>query len=150
MKKVLIIISIALGIYFLVPQENTKSVFQEQTNGTLKYQIILENNEVNTNNFVKYFINYQVESISPYIHPLYKNKAKPIQEFTFDYTTMGSNIEKFTKKYISFLEKKGYKQEALKARLSGIIIEKVVIYSEEEEIIKLKEWLPNLKYEKIS
>lgn len=149
MKKILLII-LLLGLLFFVPKDDIMPTFKEVDAGTNQYEIVFTNRELTTRNFIEYFNNYKVISISPYINPLYKGKATNIYKYTFDYTNISSNLNKFEQRYITFLEQKGYKQESIKIRLNGIVIEKVVLYSEEKDVLDLKVHFPKLQYKKIN
>lgn len=149
MKKILLIVLI-LGLLLFVPKDDIVPVFKEVDVGTNQYEIVFTNRELTTKNFIEYFNNYKVISIHPYINPLYKEKATNIYKYTFDYTNISSNLNKFEQRYITFLEQKGYKQESIKIRLNGIVIEKVVLYSEEKDVLDLKVHFPKLQYKKIN
>ncbi|MEG2322042.1 MAG: hypothetical protein RSB71_00935 [Bacilli bacterium] len=129
MKKVLIIVLLLFLISF--EKEETAFVLKQTNNEFQKYEITFEDKVISTNNFKKYFKN-NIISISPYVNNLY-NKLINLN-YQFDYRSMDGNLTKFKNKYIKTLEEKGFKKDALEAKLNGIFIKKVILYSSSKDI----------------
>lgn len=145
MKK-FVYICIGLLLIYIVSLERTDYAFKESIEGAHIYELVLTEQQVSTRNFEIYFSNYQVISIFPKISAIYQNQF-PFSKYSFDiYRTIEQNILQFQNKYINTLEDLGYRKEALKIMASGIPINKVVIYSDEEGISKLKNHFIILEY----
>lgn len=148
MKKVLFLLAVFLIILFS-SNEKIEYAFKENVEGYYQYELIFENKELSTVNFETYFSNLQVLTIFPEISPLYKNQF-PFLNYSFDtYRSISDNLSRFQNKYIHTLENSGYRKEALKAKMSGIIIAKVIIYSEENNIIYLRQQFLNMQYRRL-
>lgn len=146
MKKVVIVLLIFVMI-ILFPKEKVEHAFKESINGYYKYELIFENRELSTFNFEEYLKDYKILTIFPSIPTIYKNKIT-FNSYSFNpYQTMSWNIARFEEKYIASLEDLGYRKEAVKVRTNGLIIDKIIIYSEEKAITKLKNYFPNLQYQ---
>lgn len=148
MKKVIVLLVICITIVFF-SKEKVEYAFKENIEGYYRYELSFENQELSTLNFENYFSNYQVLTIFPEISLLYKNRF-PFLNYSFDtYRSISDNLFRFQDKYIDTLENLGYRKEALKIRTSGIGIEKVVIYSEEKDIINLRQKFLKLQYRRL-
>jgi len=146
MKKVFVLYVLLFLIIFIFPHDRVEYAFKENTQGYYKYEISFENKEISTWNFEEYFKDYKILTIYPAISEVYK-KRFPFISYSFNtYLTFSKNINKLKEKYIAALEGLGYRKEALKIKTSGIFIEKIVVYSEETEIINLKHNFPKLQY----
>lgn len=148
MKKVIVLLVVCITIVFF-SKDKVEYAFKEDIEGYYRYELVFESQELSTLNFENYFSNYQVLTIFPEISLLYKSRF-PFLNYSFDtYRSISDNLLLFQDKYIHTLENLGYRKEALKIRMSGIGIEKVVIYSEEKDIINLRQKFLKLQYRRL-
>lgn len=147
MKKLLLLV--AMAIVLLISSNDTKKTvpaFSYTDNEYATYEITFNIGILNTNNISDKLNGVQIISVYPYINPIYRLKMPQLEIYTFDNKSISSNIQKFVNHYIKELEEAGYKQDALNARLIGIEIYKVKLYTKSETIDKLYLIDDNLEY----
>lgn len=143
MKKLLL----CLLCLFLVSSNKsyeTIFVFNENDNSYKFYEISFLNKCVSTKNLDKYFEDIEIISVSPFINELYADKIN-FERYNFEQISRERNITRFSNKFISILEKNNYKNDALKAKINGIYIKKIVVYCSCDKINLLKNKL-DFKY----
>ena len=123
MKKIILLI---IFIFLLIFNYNEKIVttFKEDVNNSF-YILEFPNNNITTNNFLNYFDNIQVIWVE--VNSKYNVKKR------YNYY----NIDKLKKDYLEELENNNYKLEAINHQISGIIINKIKVYSNINKINKL-------------
>ncbi len=123
MKKIILLI---IFIFLLNFNYNEKIVttFKEDVNNSF-YILEFPNNNITTNNFLNYFDNIQVIWVE--VNSKYNVKKR------YNYY----NIDKLKKDYLEELENNNYKLEAINHQISGIIINKIKVYSNINKINKL-------------
>lgn len=122
MKKIILLI-----IFILVNfnyNEKIVTTFKEDVNNSF-YILEFPNNNITTNNFLNYFDNIQVIWVE--VNSKYNVKKR------YNYY----NIDKLKKDYLEELENNNYKLEAINHQISGIIINKIKVYSNINKINKL-------------
>ena len=108
-------------------KEETLSVFSSLEEKTEDYsQIMIEMENLNTNNFKDYFSDMKVLLIYAYVNPVYEDKFSMI--YMFD------NIDNFKKYYLNKLKRLGYTSEVNKYLYEPIKINSVIVYSNLEEL----------------
>jgi hypothetical protein len=144
MKKYILIILIILLLIF---NNSNKSitVFNETSN---LYEITFINN-LSTDNFLSYFNDIKVIWIKPRMNILYEDQLKKYNKYYFKEMTNNKNINAFKKEYINYINNLGYKNEAIKLQTSGIMIEKIKVYMNSEELSYIKMSLNDIKIENI-
>jgi len=146
MKKIIIIVLILFLIK--IDYNDTQNVFYEKIEYSNLYEITCLNN-ISTNNFNNYFKNIKVIWIKPKINNLYKDKLLKFNKYYFKDISNNKNIENFKNDYINYLNKIGYKSEALKLKTSGVMIEKIKVYLNEEDLIYIKQLPIDIKVENV-
>ena len=123
MKKIILLI---IFIFLLNFNYNEKifTTFKEDVNNSF-YILEFPNNNITTNNFLNYFDNIQVIWVE--VNSRYNVKKR------YNYY----NIDKLKKDYLEELENNNYKLEAINHQISGIIINKIKVYSNINKINKL-------------
>lgn len=146
MKKILFISCL---IFLLLFNDNkTEFVFNETLEYSNLYEITFINN-LSTNNFLNYFNDIKVIWIKPKINILFENKLKKYNKYYFKEITNDKNIENFKKEYINYITDLGYRNEAVKYNVSGIMIEKVKVYVNDEQLNYIKRVLTDIKLENV-
>lgn len=85
---------------------------------------------------------YQIKKLYLSVKETWNEKVKEqLSEYSFD------NIENFVSRYKNILQKNNLSDEIPNIDISGIIINKVLIYTSKEEIEKLKQQY-NIEYQK--
>lgn len=149
MKKIISIIALMLILYVNIEKEEIQSVFDEKVEYSNFYEITFLNN-ISTNNFLNYFKNMKIIWIKPKINILYENNIKKYKKYYFKQISNEKNIKIFKNEYINYINKLGYKNEALKLQTSGIMIEKIKIYLTKEELSYIKKELIDIKLENVT
>jgi len=126
MYKVLVIL--LLIWLLLIPTKQTKTVFSEINNDYNTFEVYFDKS-INVKELNNY--NFQILTIYPYINPLYINKVSNLTSYSFHDKL---DTDKFTNYYIDQLEKKGYKQEAIKAKINGVYVSKMRVYTTEDNL----------------
>lgn len=148
LKKLSLLSIILLSLLLLnFKKEKTELVYSEKNSDTDYRQIYLlfENNNLNTNNFNDYFKDIKVLKVYPYINPIYAGKIKANYNYSFTRENYELDLEKFKNNYINKLREIGLQNEANNCQMSGVIINKVLIY---EPLSKIKNNISefNVKY----
>lgn len=146
MKKIIIILIILFLIKF--SYNDTQSVFLSKVEYSNLYEITCLNN-ISTNNFLNYFNDIKIIWIKPKINILYKDKMLKFNKYYFKEISNDKNIENFKNEYINYIKKIGYKSESLKLKTSGIMIEKIKVYLNEENLIYIKQLPIDIKIENV-
>ena len=132
MKRYIVSLLIILFISLIInKKENILLVFDE-TSEYAMYILEFPNQNISTNN-IDLFNNIKIIWIKPYINNLYKSKLN-YKVYYFEDVSLKENVNKFKNQYINLLYIKGYKQDALNLKISGIKIEKMKVYCEEKDI----------------
>ncbi len=85
---------------------------------------------------------YQIKKLYSNIRETWNEKIKEeLKEYSFD------NLENFVSHYKNILQKNNLSDEIPNIDISGIIINKILIYTSKEEIDKLKQQY-NIEYQK--
>jgi len=143
MKKYIII---GLLFLFLInikqkiePVFNTNNVYSI-------YYLDFKNTNLNTENFLKYFNNPNIDilKIEPYINPIYKYKFS-LTEYLFNYSSKNNNLKTFKKRFLEEIKGINYNDYSL-CVINGIKIDMVKVYTTKEEIDKLLKLDNNVKY----
>ena len=145
MKKFYFILILLIIIFLFNKSEKVIAVFGENNYYEIYYLDFRDSN-LNTNNFLEYFNNENIDvlKIEPYINPIYKNKIE-FDEYLFDYTSKSNNIKRFKETFLKKLKLINY-DDYIKNNINGIKINMVKVYSNEKEIIKLLKKDKNVKY----
>ena len=140
LKKIILFLSLTiLVIISTFYKEKTQIVYNEVSSNFEYGQIylIFENNILNTNNFEEYFKDIKVLKVYPYINPIYEKRIKA--NYSFIHNNHNYDLEILKKNYINKLRKNGLISEANEYEVNGIIIKKVLIESnlnDVQEIIR--------------
>ena len=117
-----------LFVFFLLFINNpSMPVFNEIKLESNTYILEFPNQNISTNNFDLYFSDINVVWMEPFINDLYKIKKR----YQF------KDIETFKKNVINELTNNNYKKEALNLNISGIIIKKMKVNCDLEQINSL-------------
>lgn len=123
MKKIIVLI-IFIFLFNLNYNEKVMTTFKENNLNNF-YILEFPNNNLSTNNFLNYFNDIQVIWVE--VNSKYNVKKR------YNYY----NIDKLKKDYLEELENNNYKLEAINHQISGIIINKIKVYSNINKINKL-------------
>lgn len=136
--------------YIFINNDNkTVMVFSETVSDINNYSDYLVNfkDTLNTKNFKEKFSilkenKYKIKKLYLSIRETWNVKVKAeLSEYSFD------NLEKFVSYYKNILQKNNLADEIPNIDISGITINKVLIYTSEESIKKLQKKY-NIKYQK--
>lgn len=134
MKKLLLVILVFLFIS-LINKDEVKLVFNEQEESYNIYEINFKNN-INTKD-LSIFDNITVISITPKIDEKYKDKFSIV--YTFEPNLkLETNVNRFINSYINKMNELNYKNEAISAKINGVNIESIVIYTSLDQIKNLQ------------
>lgn len=127
---VAVIVVMAFVLIYLTERQKKEEVqvvasFNETDTNSYE-QILIQIDNLNTDNFKDYFSNMKVLLIYPYINPVYEDKISMVYVY--------KSIDKFKEYYIDKLKSLGYYAEANKYLYTPIKINGVVIYSNLEEL----------------
>ena len=149
LKKIALFFSLTIILVILsISKERTELAYNEITNDSEYTQIYLtfENNILNTNNFEDYFKDIEVLKVYPYINPVYAGRIKANYSYSFTHNNHNYDLERFKNNYINTLRNIGLIGEANEYQVKGVIIKKVLIYSDLESIKKIVN-NENVKYD---
>jgi len=149
LKKITLFFSLIIILVIIsMSKEKTELVYNETTRDSKYHQIylIFENNILNTNNFEDYFKDIKVLKVFPYINPVYAGKIKANYNYSFNHNNHNYDLERFKNNYINTLRNIGLIGEANEYQVKGVIIKKVLIYSDLESIKKIVN-NENVKYD---
>ena len=144
MKKLALLISFLLLFLLINIDDDTITVFNEDIEYSNFYEISFINN-LSTNNFLDYFSNSKVIWIKPKMNILYEEKLSKYNKYYFKNVSNYKNINTFKNEYIDYINSLGYKNEALKLKTSGIMIERIKVYSNDEELNYIKNSFIDIK-----
>lgn len=140
MRKIILFVSLIvfLLIYSMLKnEEKTIMVMNYEGNSYQVYELNIEKMDLSSRNIIKYFNNYIILDISPYINPIYKSFIK-FETFTFDNTKSNeANINKFEEIYIHLLKDNSLNQEIDNIKYNGVKIDEITIYATESELKKI-------------
>ncbi len=123
MKKVILLI---IFIFLLNLNCNEKVITTFKENNINNFYILeFPNNNISTNNFLNYFGNIQVIWVE--VNTKFNVKKR------YKYT----DIDKLKEDYFNELNNNNYKLEVINFQISGIIINKIKVYSNIDKINKL-------------
>ena len=146
----LFIIVLVFQYYIFINNENkTVMVFSETVSDINNYSEYLVDfkNTLSSKNFNEKFSileknKYQIKKLYSNIRETWNEKVKEeLSEYSFD------NLENFVSHYKNILQKYNLSDEIPNIDISGIIINKILIYTSKEEIDKLKQQY-NIEYQK--
>ena len=123
MKKIILLI-IFIFLFNLNYSENIITTFKENNINSF-YILEFPNNNLSTNNFLDYFSDVQVIWIE------FSTKYDIKKRYVY------KDIDEVKNKYIDELNKNNYKMEAINFSISGIIINKIKVYSNIDKINNL-------------
>lgn len=123
MKKIVLFI-IFIFLLNLNYQEENISTFKEKNDNQF-YILEFPNNNLSTNNFLNYFSDIQVIWVELNIKLNVKKRYNYI------------NINQLRQSFFNELEENNYKSEAINYQISGVIINKIMIYSNKSKINNL-------------
>jgi len=145
MKKYIIsLLIIFLFSLTIDKKEQTMLVFNETWEHAI-YILEFPNQNVSTNN-IKLFDNVKIIWIKPYINNIYKNKLN-YKVYYFEDISQEENINKFKNQFIDLLYINGYRTDAMNYKVSGIKIEKMKVYCNEDDIRNIN--IENIKYKMV-
>ena len=123
MKKIIVLI-IFIFLFNLNYSENIMTTFKENNLNNF-YILEFPNNNLSTNNFLNYFSDVQVIWIE--FNTKYDIKKRYVYK----------DIDEVKNKYIDELNKNNYKMDAINMFVSGIVINKIKVYSNINKINNL-------------
>lgn len=123
MKKIVLFI-IFIFLLNLNYQKENISTFKEKNDNQF-YILEFPNNNLSTNNFLNYFSDIQVIWVELNIKLNVKKRYNYI------------NINQLRQSFFNELEENNYKSEAINYQISGVIINKIMIYSNKSKINNL-------------
>jgi len=135
---------------FISDNNKTVTVFSEATNYSTNYSdyLIELNGSLSTKNFNE-FLNIlntneeQIKKIYPYYNRTWnKNIKNDLTQYSYD------NLNNFIEYYKNQLKQNNLDEEISNIDIYGIKIEKVLIYTTEHNIEKLKQAYPIIEYKK--
>ena len=148
----IIFIAILFMQYFTFINNSNKTItaFSEANSDILDYDnyLIDFKDELNTKNFKEKFSilennDYQIKKLYLNINETWNNNVKKeLSEYSFD------NFENFITNYIEKLKKYNLSDEISDVDISGVRINKVLIYTSKKNIEKLKSQYNNIEYQK--
>lgn len=134
MKKLLIVLLVILLVIPIYSKEKTKTVFNELELDNHIYEVTFGKGDMNTNKIIKYLNDIRILTIYPYVNQIYAKNFNNLESYSFPNKV---DIDKFSEYYISELDKNGFKQEAIWAKINGIAIQKIKVYTKEEKLKSL-------------
>lgn len=134
MKKVLVLVFVLIILLISSSNRDLKPVFSEVELEKNIYEITFSKGEMNTNKIGDYLDKFQILTIYPYVNPIYEKQLSSITSYSFKGKT---DINKFVNYYINELDKNGFKQEAIWAKINGIAIKKIKVYANENVLLTL-------------
>ena len=147
MKKVLFIFILVFVLFFnILADEEIKPVFNEIDSEYSLYILTFKNKNISTKNFNNYFNEIDTIWVEPYINDLYNKLGN--YRYSFEYLSCQENINKMLNMFIKKFENSNYKSQILKIKIDGLLINKIMIYSNNSEIEKLTKNIENVEIEK--
>ena len=147
MKKYIIGLLTIIGLsFFINKNDEAVPVFNEQSTEYAMYILIFPNQNVSTNNLENIFKDIQIIWLEPSINVLYKERLN-YKQYYFEDIFLKENINRFKNNFLTKLQDNNYKLDAINLQISGIKINRMKVYSNEENIKNLK--IDGMKYEKI-
>ena len=147
MKKYIIGLLTIIGLsFFINKNDEAVPVFNEQSTEYAMYILIFPNQNVSTNNLENIFKDIQIIWLEPSINVLYKERLN-YKQYYFEDISLKENINRFKNNFLTKLQDNNYKLDAINLQISGIKINRMKVYSNEENIKNLK--IDGMKYEKI-
>jgi len=108
------------------------------------FYLLFDEVELTTRNFYGILNNnFEIKEIYPYINPLYENRFR-IKKYVFN--SSESSLSSFFKLYRDNLKDLTLDEEITKIDVYGIKIRLVLSHVKNEEMLKLLEAYPNIKY----
>ena len=145
----LFVIVLIFQYYMFIDKDNkTTMVFSEAAFNIYDYSDYLVDfkDTLNSKNFNEKFSileknKYEIKKLYLQVNEVWNEKAKEqLSEYSFD------NINNFVSHYKNTLQKNNLSDEIPNIDISGVIINKVLIYTSKENIEKLEQY--NIEYEK--
>lgn len=149
LKKLLVALCIVISITLIMTSKKDTQLVYKEIDNSKDFQLIyllFENNNLNTNNFMNYFKNIEVIKIYPYINPVYANKIKANYSYSFTKENYIYDLQKFTSIYLEKLRSLGLMKDSNKYQIKGVIINKVLVYSNLDIIKDKFQDFNNIKY----
>lgn len=149
LKKLLVALCIVISIILIMTSKKDTQLVYKEIDNSKDFQLIyllFENNNLNTNNFMNYFKNIEVIKIYPYINPVYANKIKANYSYSFTKENYIYDLQKFTSIYLEKLRSLGLMKDSNKYQIKGVIINKVLVYSNLDIIKDKFQDFNNIKY----
>ena len=147
MKKYIIgLLSIIVLNLCINKNNDILPVFNEQSNEYGMYILTFPNKNISTNNMENIFKDIQIVWLEPVVNVLYKERLN-YKQYHFENISLKENINRFQKQFLTQLQNNNYKLDAINLQISGVKINRMKIYSNEESIKNLN--IEGLKYEKI-
>lgn len=146
MKKYILFLLTIFVLSIILKQEPVMPVISYEDYEYSMYILEFPNKNLSTNNLEDYFNDIQIIWLYPYINEIYKEKIN-YKKYFFEPISLDENINKFKTNYLNYLNKYGYKTDALNYQISGIKIDRIKVYSKESDIKKIN--IENIKYRKI-
>lgn len=147
-KKIcLFIVLLILGMIVNNSKTKTEMVYSEiEEHNYRQIYLLFENNNLNTNNFTELFKNVEVLKIYPYINPVYASRIKANYNYSFNGSNYSHELEKFKTAYLKVLKNIGLVNEANYYQSSGVIIKKVLVYEDINNLRNLLGKFNGIKY----
>lgn len=147
MKKYIIGLLTIIGLsFFINKNDEAVPVFNEQSTEYAMYILKFPNQNVSTNNLESIFKDIQIIWLEPFVNILYKERLN-YKQYHFEDISQKENINRFKTNFLAKLQDNNYKLEAINLQISGIKINRMKVYSNEENIKNLK--IDGMKYEKM-
>lgn len=148
MFKKIVVLLFFLSLLILTSKEKTELVYKEidYENGYEQIYLLFEDNSLNTNNFDIYFKDLEVIKVYPYINPIYAGRLKSNYNYTFTKQNHRYDLERFKTSYIEKLRSIGLNEEANQYQVKGVIINKVLVYSNLKSVSNVLKNYNNIKY----
>ena len=132
MKLILAIIIIVLIGVVSVKSNNNYEYMVDDDSYNL-YTLSFDN--LSTNNFLKYFSDFDVVRIYPHVNPIYKSKVGNIS-YKLNSNDLSYEINLFKNNYLSLIKKNSYLDYNY-LFMNGINIDKIDVYINSRELYKL-------------
>ncbi len=137
MKYALNIFFLFICLILIIKLDNSSNdgIPVMSSNDDNEYKIFdIYTNNLTTKNFDKYFSNTDnIVAVYPKVNALYKDKLGNI----FFNCEKGFNIQDFISYYKKVLDKNNYKTDMISIDYYGLAIEKIKIYSNQEELLEI-------------
>jgi len=144
--KTFIIVILTIFILNTYNKNNIEPVFNEDGYEYSMYILEFSNQNISTNNIEEIFENMKIIWVEPLINLVYKDKLN-YKLYYFEDISTKENIKRFKNNFITKLQNNNYKNDAINYQILGIKINRMKVYSNEQDIINLD--IEGLKYKKI-